>query len=399
MKRILLFLLILGRVQGAYAQRVEINKPVVLTGNNPADRQLTGLGTPTDSTNAVSARVVQAGRLNYGAATGTANGFRLMLQPAPPSYTAGMVVYFKASTGVTGACTLNLNNLGSRNIYKNLGMALTEGDISAGEIVCVIYDGTSFRLFNSNVLKNTIDNANIVPYKQLSNQVSFSSSGTWVVPGEVTKIIVEVWGAGGGGGELACGSPCGINSTNVGASGGLSAGGSGGSGGYARSILSVTPGSSYNIVVGTGGCMGACGNAGVPGGSSEFGALVSAMGGRGGSQGQATNSACTSPVSGGAGGAGGGGMGQFILTGVTGQTGGSAVLTGGNQTQQIWVNGRSGYLTNEFVGFTAAPTNPAYIDAYFYQARLKASAGGMGNSTNTVTITPCGDKGFVLVSY
>ncbi|MFO7999571.1 MAG: hypothetical protein R6U86_11390, partial [Bacteroidales bacterium] len=90
--------------------------------------------------------------------------------------------------------------------------------------------------------------------------VTFSTNGPFVVPAGVTSIIVEAWG-GGGGGAIA---------------GKDRAGGGGGS--YARSTLTVSPGTSYAIVVGLGGVPG---NAG---GTSSFGNnLVVAPGGHSGS--------------------------------------------------------------------------------------------------------------------
>lgn len=63
--------------------------------------------------------------------------------------------------------------------------------------------------------------------------------GTWVCPAGVASLTVDCWGAGGGGG----------NSGNT-----NSKGGSGGGGGaYCKSVLTVTPGNTYYIFVGTGG--------------------------------------------------------------------------------------------------------------------------------------------------
>src|SRR5690606_11223133 len=79
---------------------------------------------------------------------------------------------------------------------------------------------------------------------------SFDTPGsyTFTAPAGVTSITVEAWGAGGGGSSI----------TNFGGGGG------GGGGAYASSVIPVTPGTSYNIVVGAGG------NANSLGGYSEF---------------------------------------------------------------------------------------------------------------------------------
>jgi len=66
----------------------------------------------------------------------------------------------------------------------------------------------------------------------------FMESGThsWTTPAGVTSLSVECWGAGGGGG----------NPNNTG-------GGGGGGGAYAKSTVTVTESTAYNVVVGAGG--------------------------------------------------------------------------------------------------------------------------------------------------
>lgn len=136
-----------------------------------------------------------------------------------------------------------------------------------------------------------------------------AGTSTYSVPAGVTSIAVKVWGAGGGGGA---------------GSGGSGSGGAGGGGGYVKSILSVTPGESLDILVGTGGIKGASNNdAGAGGGysavkrSSTFLLQAGGGGGGGGSSGNGT---------GGAGGAGGGASGAAGGSGTGG--GGSAGTTG-----------------------------------------------------------------------
>ena len=63
---------------------------------------------------------------------------------------------------------------------------------------------------------------------------------TWVVPEGVTKLLVEAWGAGGGGAEY-------VPYTSV------PFGGGGGGGGYVQAVVSVTPGTTMGITVGAGG--------------------------------------------------------------------------------------------------------------------------------------------------
>lgn len=105
---------------------------------------------------------------------------------------------------------------------------------------------------------------------------NFNSSDTWICPDGVFSVTVEcVGGGGGGGGSVTLGH-----------------GGCGGRGGdYSTSTLDVTPGSSYDITIGSGGSAGpynSGGGAAGHGTSSIFGSnLVVAAGGKGGNYTQA----------------------------------------------------------------------------------------------------------------
>jgi hypothetical protein len=93
----------------------------------------------------------------YAADAGASDTYVITLSPVPTSYTAGMVVYFKANTANTGAATLNVNSLGAKTIVKGISSTLDDGDIAAGQLCMVIYDGTNFVL-NSPLAKTTYTN-------------------------------------------------------------------------------------------------------------------------------------------------------------------------------------------------------------------------------------------------
>jgi len=107
--------------------------------------------------------------------------------------------------------------------------------------------------------------------------VTYATAGkaSFVVPDGVCSVTVQAWGAGGAGGN--------------GANTARSSAGGGGGGAYASStISSLTPGSSYTIVVGSGGIVsGLCSGNGGNGGDSYFidATTVMAKGGTGGTGG------------------------------------------------------------------------------------------------------------------
>jgi hypothetical protein len=141
----------------------------------------------------------------------------------------------------------------------------------------------------------------VIPVSFLQAQtqsVTFTTSGTWIVPAGVTEIAVEVWGAGGRGGTRT-------------SSGGT--GGGGGAGAYSKSIITVNQGS-YNFVVGTGSSLGTS-----PGGDTWFGTNTTLMA-KGG------NSVADQSGTGASGGSATNGYGDQKINGGNGNNNG----TGGN---------------------------------------------------------------------
>ena len=95
---------------------------------------------------AVSVAGLQAGSSTYAADTGTANTYAVALSPAPAALVAGLSFLFKVKTLNTTASTLAVNSLTAKAITKNGATALSGGELVAGAIVQVTYDGTQFQL-------------------------------------------------------------------------------------------------------------------------------------------------------------------------------------------------------------------------------------------------------------
>lgn len=87
---------------------------------------------------------IQQPDVSAATASGTAT-YTASLAPAITAYTANLRVFIKMTNGNTGASTLNLNSLGAIPIKKNSIDALAAGDIVAGQVVELVYDGTNFQ--------------------------------------------------------------------------------------------------------------------------------------------------------------------------------------------------------------------------------------------------------------
>lgn len=157
----------------------------------------------------------------------------------------------------------------------------------------------------------------LVSYSQQSQ--TFNSSGTFIVPAGVTSITVEAWGGGGKAG----------NRTSSGTTGGA------GGGAYSSSVLTVTPGNTYTVTVGTGSTSTAAG------GDSWFNSTAILLAKGGNSSANNSNTAGTGGLA--SAGVGtikyNGGNGAAGSTGDYGGGGGSSAGSAANGTNATNANG------------------------------------------------------------
>lgn len=76
--------------------------------------------------------------------TGTGNTYAIAYTVGPTAYVKGEVFRFFAHLTNTGAATLNINALGTRALLRADGSAVAPGEIVAGQVVSVAYDGVNF---------------------------------------------------------------------------------------------------------------------------------------------------------------------------------------------------------------------------------------------------------------
>jgi len=110
---------------------------------------------------------VQSGAWLYAVEDGSGSDdtYTATLTPALTAYTTGMMVLVKLTVANTGACTLNLNGLGAKNIKKYSAGAQADpetGDIVANQFCMFYYDGTSMVLLNTTATMPTTANLALV---------------------------------------------------------------------------------------------------------------------------------------------------------------------------------------------------------------------------------------------
>jgi hypothetical protein len=122
------------------------------SGNLPMNTyKHTGVGAAAERDQYARASQAQDSSLIYGGtAGGTANAITLDLTPNITAYAAGQMFIFKASADNTGATDINIDGVGSVNLFKFDGATeLAAGDIQNGGMHIILCDGTNFALIGT----------------------------------------------------------------------------------------------------------------------------------------------------------------------------------------------------------------------------------------------------------
>lgn len=129
--------------------------------------------------------LTQTGSKISATASGT-NTYTATITPAITSYGSTQRFFIKFTNANTGTSTLNLNSLGAIAIKKNVSSALATGDILAGQIMCIAYDGTNFQVIGggggsatgsqSIISSSSVDWTYTCLYKTLGANTTFTFS-------------------------------------------------------------------------------------------------------------------------------------------------------------------------------------------------------------------------------
>ena len=86
--------------------------------------------------------------LNHAADTGSANAYAVAPAPAAAAYATGQIVTLKPANANTGASTVNVNSLGTKNIKLPDGTNPPASAMLTAGVYILMYDGTNFVLMN-----------------------------------------------------------------------------------------------------------------------------------------------------------------------------------------------------------------------------------------------------------
>lgn len=162
--------------------------------------KLTGLGAGTVATDAAQLGQVQSGIVSYATATGT-DTYALTLSPAITAYAAGQRFTVIFTNANTGAATINVSALGAKDITKNGTTALVAGDIPAGSMMILLYDGTRFQISKATYLGLALQADKTEAFTAAAGSFytcNFSAAGTITLPASATRGDVIGFALGGG---------------------------------------------------------------------------------------------------------------------------------------------------------------------------------------------------------
>lgn len=140
MKNLLIVIFLLASIAG-FSQQQTIN-----IGTSANDGTGDPLRTAFQKTNANFSELY-VNVVGSGTASGT-DTYTLTADPTAASYYDGQRFIVKFTNSNTGSATININSLGAKTLKKNVSSDLSAGDIQAGQIHIIQYDGTNFQVLS-----------------------------------------------------------------------------------------------------------------------------------------------------------------------------------------------------------------------------------------------------------
>ena len=131
----------------ALSAQVRVDKPIELTGADPASRQVTGLDPAQAPTHALDAASAQAGAAHW-AGDGSGVNWSVSIASLAGAPTAGTAIMVRTADPQPGAVSLLLNGQGPYAVLLAPGAPLDAQEVEAGTLLSLVFDGAAFQVTN-----------------------------------------------------------------------------------------------------------------------------------------------------------------------------------------------------------------------------------------------------------
>ncbi|MEO8590189.1 MAG: hypothetical protein ABI432_12520 [Flavobacteriales bacterium] len=130
-----------------FASTAQLDVParIVLDGQDPVDRQVTGLANPVSEDAGMSLEAVRSGTTSTAYSSGSSI-LQATLEPPLAAYGTGLIITLIPDMPNSPGAQLDLNGLGPRPLVKWGGTPLDSADLIAGSPTRLIYDGGAFQV-------------------------------------------------------------------------------------------------------------------------------------------------------------------------------------------------------------------------------------------------------------
>lgn len=131
---------------------------------------------------------------NYFVDSGSANAIVITVgNPLTAAYAAGLPLQIKVAANNTGATTINMNSLGAVPLIYPSGSGMASGQLQAGAIISVMYDGANFQYLGSQLTPTGTGGS----FTATLTGMSGTTTGTLYYV--ISNGIASIYATGGGG--------------------------------------------------------------------------------------------------------------------------------------------------------------------------------------------------------
>jgi hypothetical protein len=131
------------------SQVIRIDDKIIMTGDTQDKRKISNVASAQNEADAINDRMLLSGAINFASATGSADTIHLSIFPLPLAINKGLLLTFVSPISNNGKVVADINGNGIYfELTKKISESLDSANISAGQVVSMVYDGSNFQIYS-----------------------------------------------------------------------------------------------------------------------------------------------------------------------------------------------------------------------------------------------------------